>query len=194
MLDRDIPGVHGDQICRSLVAEGRDGRDPDADRGRARSKTGSTVSGLGADDYLPKPFALRRARRSRARARAALGARSCRRCSRMGDLRVDPANRLATRDGATRLALSPKGLRRAQAPARRQAGRIVSAEELLEGTVWDENAEPFTTTVKVTDPASAREARGAAADRDGRPAPATGSEAEVALSDRLIRLASAAAP
>src|SRR5271155_6219933 len=96
VLDRDIPGVHGDQICRSLVAEGRDGRILML---TAAASIEDRVDGLslGADDYPPKPFAFAElvarvralARRSGAAAPAVLV---------HGNLRVDPANRLASRD------------------------------------------------------------------------------------------------
>ena len=101
---------------------------------------------LGADDYLPKPFAyaelLARIRALARRAQPALPP-----LLEHGDLLLDPGRRVATRAGE-RLALSPKELGGARAPARRP-GRVVSAEELLE-RVWDEAADPFTTTVKST--------------------------------------------
>jgi DNA-binding response OmpR family regulator len=145
VLDRDLPGVHGDQICRSLVAERRDGR-------ILMLTAAGTVEdrvdglGLGADDYLPKPFAFAELV---ARVRA-LGRRSGAASPPAlvhGELRVDPASRLASR-GGQRLALSPKEFAVLEYLLG-AAGRIVSAEELLE-RVWDENADPFTTTVKVT--------------------------------------------
>ncbi len=145
VLDRDIPGVHGDQICRSLVAEGRDGRILML---TAAGSIEDRVDGLalGADDYLPKPFAFAELV---ARVRA-LGRRSGAQLAPVlvhGDLRVDPGNRLASRDGR-RLSLSPKEFAVLE-HLLGAGGRIVSAEELLEH-VWDENTDPFTTTVKVT--------------------------------------------
>jgi DNA-binding response OmpR family regulator len=145
VLDRDIPGVHGDQICRSLVAEGRD------ERILMLTAAGSIeerVDGLslGADDYLPKPFAFAElVARVRALARRSGTQRPP--VLAHGDLRVDPANRLASRNGQ-RLSLSPKELAVLEHLLGAR-GRVVSAEELLE-RVWDENADPFTTTVKVT--------------------------------------------
>jgi DNA-binding response OmpR family regulator len=145
VLDRDLPGVHGDQICRSLVADERDARILML---TAAGSIEDRVDGLslGADDYLPKPFAF-------AELVARLRALARRSGSQLppvlvrGDLRFDPANRLASRDGQ-RLALSPKELAVLEYLLGAD-GRAVSAEELLE-RVWDENADPFTTTVKVT--------------------------------------------
>jgi DNA-binding response OmpR family regulator len=145
VLDRDLPKVHGDEIVGSLVASGR--------RMRVLMLTASgTVAdrveglSLGADDYLPKPFAYAELV---ARIRA-LGRRSQPPLPPIldhGDLRLDPARRVATRAGG-RLALSPKELAVLEYLLAAK-GRVVSAEELLE-RVWDEAADPFTTTVKAT--------------------------------------------
>jgi DNA-binding response OmpR family regulator len=145
VLDRDLPGLHGDDVCRSLVAEGSECR-------VLMLTAAGTVEervdglGLGADDYLPKPFAFAELI---ARIRAL-----CRRSGSplptsfvVGDLRVDPASRVAVRAGQ-RLALSPKELAVLEYLLAAQ-GRTVSSEELLE-RVWDQHADPFTTTVKVT--------------------------------------------
>ena len=145
VLDRDLPGVHGDQICRSLVAGGSEGRILML---TAAGSIEDRVDGLslGADDYLPKPFAFAELV---ARVRA-LGRRTGTPAPPVlihGDLRVDPANRLASRDGQ-RLSLSPKELAVLEYLLGAD-GRVVSAEELLE-RVWDENADPFTNTVAVT--------------------------------------------
>jgi DNA-binding response OmpR family regulator len=145
VLDRDLPGVHGDDVCRSLVAEGSESR---VLMLTAAGSVEDRVDGLelGADDYLPKPFAFTELV---ARIRA-LGRRSgtplppvlaC------GDLRLDPARRIAIRNGL-RLALSPKEFAVLEY-LMAAGGRIVPAEELLE-RVWDEAADPFTATVKVT--------------------------------------------
>src|SRR6202034_759707 len=145
VLDRDLPDVHGDEVCRSLVARARDSRILML---TAASTIEDRVDGLslGADDYLPKPFAF-----------AELVARIRALCRRShpplpptlvhGDLRLDPAHRVATRDGR-RLALSPKEFALLEYLLAAQ-GRVVSSEELLQ-RVWDEAADPFTTTVKVT--------------------------------------------
>src|SRR3984957_6688790 len=144
VLDRDLPGVHGDQICRSLVAEGHEGRILML---TASGSIEDRVDGLslGADDYLPKPFAFAELV---ARVRA-LHRRSGTQMPPVlvqGDLRLDPANRLASRDGL-RLALSPKEFAVLEYLLGAE-GRIISAEELLR-RVWDGDAGPFTTTVRV---------------------------------------------
>jgi DNA-binding response OmpR family regulator len=145
VLDRDIPVVHGDEVCRALVAG--------ASRGRVLMLTASAsiadrVEGLslGADDYLPKPFAYAELV---ARIRA-LGRRSQPPLPPIlvrADLRLDPAQRVASRAGE-RLALSPKEFAVLEYLLAAQ-GRVVPAEELLE-RVWDDAADPFTTTVKAT--------------------------------------------
>jgi DNA-binding response OmpR family regulator len=145
VLDRDLPDVSGDEICRSLVDESRESKILML---TAAGAIEDRVNGLaiGADDYLPKPFAFAELV---ARIRA-LGRRSgtpLPPALAHGDLRLDPAHRVASRAGA-RLALSPKEFALLEYLLVAQ-GRVVSAEELLE-RVWDENADPFTTTVKVT--------------------------------------------
>ncbi|HWE14588.1 MAG TPA: response regulator transcription factor [Solirubrobacteraceae bacterium] len=145
VLDRDLPGVHGDQICAKLVAEGC--------RSRVLMLTAAgTINdrvdglGLGADDYLPKPFAfaelLARIAALLRRAQPALAPVLVR-----GDLELDSARRRAHRAGRP-LELGPKEFGVLELLLAAQ-GRVVSAEELLE-RVWDEAADPFTTAVKVT--------------------------------------------
>jgi DNA-binding response OmpR family regulator len=145
VLDRDLPGVHGDRICRDLA----DRRCPS----RVLMLTAaSTIAdrveglGLGADDYLPKPFDFTElVVRIRALARrAALPLPPVLAC---GDMSVDPAKRLAVRAGR-RLALTPKEFAVLECLLAAD-GTLVTAEELLE-RVWDENADLFTTTVKTT--------------------------------------------
>ena len=145
VLDRDLPGVHGDRVCRELA----DRRCPS----RVLMLTAaSTIAdrveglGLGADDYLPKPFDFTELV---ARIRA-LGRRAVLPLPPVlahGDLSVDPAKRLAVRDGS-RLALTPKEYAVLECLLSAD-GTLVTAEELLE-RVWDENADLFTTTVKTT--------------------------------------------
>jgi DNA-binding response OmpR family regulator len=145
VLDRDLPGVHGDDVCRALVAR-------EAESRILMLTASATIAqrveglGLGADDYLPKPFAYAElvariravGRRHRQAAQPVLV---------HGDLRLDPAQRTATRAGA-RLLLRPKEFAVLEYLLAGQ-GKVVSAEELLEH-VWDEAADPFTTTVKAT--------------------------------------------
>ncbi|WP_327396751.1 response regulator transcription factor [Streptomyces phaeochromogenes] len=145
VLDRDLPGLHGDRVCRALAEGGS--------RARVLMLTASgTVAdrvaglGMGADDYLPKPFAftelVARIRALGRRAQPALPPVLVH-----GDLRLDPARRVATRDGR-QLPLSPKEFAVLEL-LMGAGGAVVSAEELLE-RAWDEAADPFTQTVKVT--------------------------------------------
>jgi DNA-binding response OmpR family regulator len=145
ILDRDLPGTHGDDICRSLAA------------GRSESRVLMLTAaggvkdrveglGLGADDYLPKPFDFSElvarvealGRRPGAAQTARLG---------YGDLNLDAARRVATRHGR-RLSLRPKEFAVLECLLAAE-GKPVSAEELLE-RVWDLGTDSFTTTVKAT--------------------------------------------
>ncbi|GGJ08799.1 response regulator transcription factor [Streptomyces brasiliensis] len=145
VLDRDLPRVHGDEICRTVAQHGS--------RVRILMLTASgavhdrvTGLNLGADDYLAKPFAFDELV---ARVRA-LGRRAgpplppvleC------GDIVMDTARRQASRDGRY-LALSRKEYAVLEVLMRAR-GAVVSTEELLE-RAWDEYTDPFTTVVKVT--------------------------------------------
>jgi DNA-binding response OmpR family regulator len=145
VLDRDLPGVHGDDICRTLVAGRPETRVLMLTAARSVQDRVEGL-GLGADDYLPKPFDLAElVARIQALARRP-GARSTGRLA-YGDLSMDPVRRTATRAGR-RLALRPKELAVLECLLAAE-GRPVPAEELLE-RVWDEAANPFTTTVKAT--------------------------------------------
>ena len=145
VLDRDLPGVHGDDVCRALTAGGSESRVLMLTAARSVK---DRVEGLdlGADDYLPKPFdfaeLVARIRALGRRAAAPLPP-----SLEHGDLILDPARRVAVRAGR-RLALTTKELAVLECLLAAD-GRPVSAEELLE-RVWDEAADPFTSTVKTT--------------------------------------------
>ena len=145
VLDRDLPGTHGDDVCRALAAERAESRVLMLTAARSVQ---DRVEGLdlGADDYLPKPFyfaeLVARIRALGRRAAAPLPA-----SLEYGDLSLDPSCRVAARSGR-RLPLTPKELAVLECLLAAD-GRPVSAEELLE-RVWDEAADPFTTTVKTT--------------------------------------------
>lgn len=145
VLDRDLPEVHGDHVCRTLIAQGSASRVlmlTAADTVKDRIEG----LGLGADDYLPKPFDFGElvariralARRSGPRVPPTL---------EHADVSLDPARRVAVR-GGRRLALRPKEFGVLECLLSAQ-GRIVSAEELLQ-RVWDEHADPFSSAVKTT--------------------------------------------
>jgi DNA-binding response OmpR family regulator len=145
ILDRDLPGTDGDAICRSIVDQRSESRV------LMLTAAGSVKDrveglGLGADDYLPKPFDF-----SEMVARVqALGRRpGAPQTGRLGfgDLELDPIKRVATRDGRT-LALRPKEFAVLECLLVAE-GKPVSAEELLE-RVWDSMTDQFTTTVKAT--------------------------------------------
>lgn len=145
VLDRDLPGLHGDTICR-MVAE----RENPAMvlMLTASGAPGDRVSGLGlgADDYLSKPFHFPElVLRVRALARRKPTAQP--RLVRVGGLVLDPLSRSVTRDGQ-QVELSIKEMAVLEA-LMRASPAYLSAEDLLE-QVWDENADPFTKTVQVT--------------------------------------------
>ena len=145
VLDRDLPGLHGDEVCRSVRAGGCPSR---VLMLTAAGTIADRVEGLdlGADDYLPKPFDFAELC---ARIRA-LGRRSQPAVPPLlehGDLVLDPARRVVTRAGEP-LPLSPKEFAVLELLLS-AAGTVVSAEEMLR-RVWDEFADPFTTAVKTT--------------------------------------------
>ncbi|MET9384257.1 response regulator transcription factor [Streptomyces sp. NPDC002928] len=145
VLDRDLPGMHGDEVCAELIAAGCRSR---VLMLTAASTAEDLVDGLslGADDYLPKPFdfpvLVARIGALARRAHPAVPP-----VLRHGDLEVDTARRKARR-GDRALELAPKefGVLELLLASK---GRAVSAEELLE-RVWDEAADPFTSAVKIT--------------------------------------------
>ncbi|MEV0274031.1 response regulator transcription factor [Hamadaea sp. NPDC050747] len=145
VLDRDLPKVHGDDVCREVVAS------ESATRVlmlTAAAEIGDRVNGLslGADDYLPKPFAFAElAARVQALGRRARPAVPP--VLRRAGIVLDPARRQVFR-GDRYVLLSKKefGL---LTELLRADGAVVSAEHLLE-KVWDENADPFTSAVRLT--------------------------------------------
>ena len=144
IVDRDLPRIHGDAVCATLVGAGTHARILML---TASGTIGDRVDGLnlGADDYLPKPFAFAElVARVRALARRQpAGAPLLTR----GDLLLDRARLRVSRAGR------PVGLTRKELGILEELmvadGAVISAEDLLE-RVWDENADPFTRTVTVT--------------------------------------------
>jgi DNA-binding response OmpR family regulator len=145
VLDRNLPIVHGDDVCRELVSRECPSRILML---TAAGSIKDRVTGLdlGADDYLPKPFALTELI-ARIRALGRRAAPAVPPILARGDLTLDPAKHVAQRDGRD-LSLTKKefGVLEVLLSAE---GRVVSAEELLE-KAWDENADPFTNVVRVT--------------------------------------------
>jgi DNA-binding response OmpR family regulator len=145
VLDRNLPGVHGDEVCRTLVERQCPARILML---TAAGSIQDRVTGLdlGADDYLPKPFALKELV-ARIRALGRRVAAPVPPVLTSGDLTLDPARHVAQRAGRD-LGLTKKefGVLQTLLSAN---GRVVSAEELLE-KVWDENTDPFTNVVRVT--------------------------------------------
>jgi DNA-binding response OmpR family regulator len=146
VLDRDLPGRSGDDVCRLLTAEGSLTR---VLMLTAAGGLADRVAGLdlGADDYLGKPFAFEElVARVRALGRRATPA-SPPVMTGPGDVSLDPSRRVATRNGQP-LDLTRKEFAVLEELLRAE-GAVVSSEELLE-RVWDENADPATTIVRVT--------------------------------------------
>jgi DNA-binding response OmpR family regulator len=145
VLDRDLPGTHGDEVCRRLVAG------PSGSRVLMLTAA-STVKervdglGLGADDYLSKPFDFAELV-ARVRALARRSVAPLPPVLEAADVSLDPNRRVAFRAGR-RLDLSPKEFAVLECLLS-SPGRLLSAEDLLE-RVWDEAADPFTTAVKTT--------------------------------------------
>jgi two-component system, OmpR family, response regulator VanR len=145
VLDRDLPKLHGDRVCLAL----RDER-PELKilMLTASGTLDDLIDGLslGADDYMAKPFAFAElVARLRALARRAGPARAP--VLSAGDVVLDPSRHTAERAGRP-LELTPKEFAVLEALLAAQ-GAVVSSEELLE-RVWDENADPFTNTVRMT--------------------------------------------
>src|SRR5579864_7292555 len=144
VLDRDLPRVHGDDICREIVAGRRGNRVLMLTAARS-VKDRVEGLGLGADDYLPKPFEFAELV---ARVRS-VGRRPATSPPDLtyADLSLDPVWRVAVRAGL-RLALTHKELAVLECLLA-AAGKPVSTEELIK-RVWDDDIDPFTATVKTT--------------------------------------------
>jgi DNA-binding response OmpR family regulator len=145
VLDRDLPAVHGDEVCRRLVAAKRP---PRILMLTAAAEVDDRVEGLnlGADDYLAKPFAFAEVvARLNALSRRSDDARPP--VLERSGVRLDPARREVLRDGRP-VSLSPKELGVLDVLLRAE-GSVVTTETLLE-RVWDEHTDPFTNTVRVT--------------------------------------------
>jgi DNA-binding response OmpR family regulator len=144
VLDRDLPGVHGDEVCRALRTEESG---PAVLMLTAAGELDQVVEGLtlGADDYLAKPFAfpelLARVQALGRRPRRTLPPVLAR-----GDVELDPA-RHEVRRGGKPIELQPKEFAVLRVLLEADGG-VVSSEELLE-RVWDENVDPFTNVVRV---------------------------------------------
>ena len=145
VLDRDLPGLHGDTLCRMIA----DGEHPAMVLMlTAAGSPGERVAGLalGADDYLPKPFHFPElVLRIQALARRKPTARS--RTLRAAGIELDSLTRTVTRNGR-QLELSVKEFAVLEALLKTSPG-VLSTENLLQ-QAWDENTDPFTKTVHVT--------------------------------------------
>ena len=145
VLDRELPGLHGDDVCRAIRGER-------PDTGILMLTAAGTLEdvveglSLGADDYLAKPFRFAElVARIHALARRSTPSRPP--ILRHADLELDPARRELTRAGRPiELARKEFGVLETLMDA---AGATVSAEELLE-RVWDEHTDPFTNVVRMT--------------------------------------------
>ncbi len=145
VLDRDLPRLHGDEVCRALVADG-------CPSGVLMLTAAGAVEdrveglGLGADDYLAKPFAIAELV-ARIRALSRRSRRALPPTLSHGDLALDTTKRLVTRAGL-RLALSPKEFAILELLLGAE-GAVVSSERILE-SAWDDATDPFSNAVRMT--------------------------------------------
>jgi DNA-binding response OmpR family regulator len=145
VLDRDLPGVHGDDVCRTV-------REEQPETGILMLTAAGTLDdlvhglSLGADDYLAKPFRFAELV-ARIRALARRSTPSLPPLLRHGDIELDPARRIVTR-AANEIQLARKEFAVLEA-LMSVAGATVSAEQLLE-RVWDDQIDPFTNVVRMT--------------------------------------------
>jgi two-component system, OmpR family, response regulator VanR len=145
VLDRDLPELHGDDVCRTLRSEEPDSR---VLMLTAANGVDDLVDGLslGADDYMPKPFAFAELV-ARVRALARRSGAALPPTLRSSDVELDPARHTVTRAGRP-IELTPKEFAVLEALLAAD-GAVVSNDELVE-RVWDENADPFTNSVRMT--------------------------------------------
>lgn len=145
VLDRDLPEVHGDDVCRQLLEQESSARILML---TASGELEQRVDGLslGADDYLPKPFAFSELV-ARVRALSRRGAKVSLPLITRSGIDLDSGKMTASRDGHG-LELTRKEFGVLESLLRADGG-VVSAEALLE-RVWDENADPFTNAVRIT--------------------------------------------
>jgi two-component system response regulator VanR len=145
VLDRDLPVMHGDDVCRTLAAEQPETKVLMLTAARSTDELVAGLS-LGADDYLPKPFRFAElVARLRALARRSGAARPP--VLEAGDVVLDPARRAATRAGRP-LDLTPKEFAVLEVLLAAQ-GAVVAPEELVE-KAWDEQLDPLSNTVRMT--------------------------------------------
>jgi len=145
VLDRDLPVVHGDDVCRTIVDSGMPAR---VLMLTAAAAVRDRVAGLalGADDYLPKPFAFAELS-ARVHALIRRAGRAAPPVLERAGIRLDPARREVFRDGRP-VPLANKEFA-VLTELLRAGGAVVSTEQLLE-RAWDEHIDPFTNVVRVT--------------------------------------------
>jgi DNA-binding response OmpR family regulator len=151
VLDRDLPVLHGDDVCRSLIASSPAPGAAEIPRILMLTASGDLddrVEGLmlGADDYLGKPFAFAELV-ARIRALSRRGSLAVKPVLEVADVVLDPARHYVTRAGRP-LPVTRKEMAVLEVLIR-AGGAVVSPEQLLE-RVWDEHADPFTNTIRVT--------------------------------------------
>ena len=147
-LDLTMPGIAGLDVCKHIREEAPHGQQPRILMLTARDSLDERVAGLdqGADDYLVKPFAFRELQ-ARIRTLLRRDAGTSGATLRVGDVVLDTARHQVRRDGQL-VELTAKEFALLRFFMVR-AGEVISQEQLLEH-VWDENADPFTNTVRVT--------------------------------------------
>jgi len=145
VLDRHLPVLHGDEVCRRLVAGGAEARILML---TAADSTDQLVGGLdlGADDYLVKPVVLAELG-ARLRALARRSVRPAPTVLERGDLALDPGRRSVSRAGRP-IKLTPREFDLLETLLRAE-GRVLSTD-ILRRRLWDERFEPFDNTVRVT--------------------------------------------